>query len=138
MIYVRHILLEPKSQYRWFLVIYQMGVFSSRSLGNCLKPRSTWWATIVQFGNAGFFAYTASTLQAPWIVFIFVFVVGFIGGLCYVHTFQRLIRELPTHQQKFSLGMMTFAESFGIAFGGILGMIRKYRFHSFWVTIKFE
>lgn len=48
MTYARDSWLEPQSQYRWFLVVYQIGVFSSRSLGAFLKPRRTWWASILQ------------------------------------------------------------------------------------------
>lgn len=120
MIHVRDGWLEPSSQYRWFLVVYQMGVFSSRTLGSLIKPRKTWWATVVQISNACFFMYMASTMNVPsaWIVFIFVFGLGAVGGLCYAHTFQRLVRELPENRQKFSLGMMTIAESVGIAIGG--------------------
>lgn len=124
MIYVRDMPFGVKfdldSQYRWFLVIYQIGVFTSRSLGAFIKPRRTWWATIVQFLNFVFFLYVAASLQAsnPWIIFIVVFWLGIVGGLCFVHTFHRLIKELPVNQHKFSLGMMTIGESFGIAIGG--------------------
>lgn len=111
---------EAASQYRWFLVTYQIGVFTSRSLGAFLKPRRTWWAAIVQFLNFGFFMYVAATVQAsnPWIIFTLVFWLGVVGGLCFVHTFHRLIKELPANQHKFSLGMITIAESCGIAIGG--------------------
>lgn len=124
MIYVRDMPFALKfnleSQYRWFLVTYQIGVFTSRSLGAFLKPRKTWWATIFQFLNFSFFMYVAAKAQAsnPWLIFIFVFWLGVVGGLCFVHTFHRLIKELPANQHKFSLGMITIAESFGIAIGG--------------------
>lgn len=124
MIWVRElpfgVKLSPDSQYRWFLVTYQIGVFSSRSLGAFLKPRRTWWATIVQMLNFCYFMYIVTTSSIPnaWIIFFSVFELGVIGGLCYVHTFHRLVKELPPNQHKFSLGMITIAESFGIAIGG--------------------
>ncbi|XP_031627184.1 battenin-like [Contarinia nasturtii] len=124
MIYVRNLpfglKLNSEAQYRWFLVTYQIGVFSARSLGAFLKPRPTWWATVVQFLNFLFFMYTTSMAQAsnPWLIFTFVFLLGVVGGLCFVNTFHRLINELPANQHKFSLGMITIAESFGIAVGG--------------------
>lgn len=124
MIYVRDLplglKLSAEAQYRWFLVTYQIGVFTSRSLGAFLKPRKTWWATGVQFLNFLFFMYTTSIVEAsnPWIIFSFVFLLGIVGGLCFVNTFHRLIKELPANQHKFSLGIVTIAESFGIAIGG--------------------
>lgn len=94
--------------------------FSSRSLGSFLKPRRTWWATILQISNACYFMYvvTSSHPTSAWVIFIFVFVLGCVGGICYVHTFHRLLKELPPNQHKFSLGMITIAESIGIAIGG--------------------
>lgn len=120
MIYVHDRWLSPQSQYRWFQVTYQIGVFSSRTLGTFIKPQRTWWASVVQCLNACCFTYLSSAPHQfdAWIIFIFVFEVGVIGGICYVHTFQRLIQELPPNCHKFSLGMITIAESVGIAIGG--------------------
>lgn len=117
--------LDSKSQYRWLLVTYEIGVFSSRSLGSFLKPRRAWWATIVQFLNFIFFMYVASIGQIsyPWIIIIFVFWLGVVGGLCFVHTFHRLVKELPVYQHKFSLGMITIAESVGVAIGGATAIL---------------
>lgn len=121
MIHVQDKWLPPSSQYRWFLVMYQMGVFLSRSLGALFKPRRAWWATILQALNACGFIYMTSSMNMPsaWIIFILVFGVGCVGGYCYVQTFHRLVKVLPVSQHKFSLGIMTIAESFGIAVGGL-------------------
>lgn len=120
MIYIRGTFLDHQSQYRWFQFVYQIGVFVSRTTGNLLKPRCTWWAPIFQCLNASFFMYQTVNSHdiSIWIILVMVFWVGIIGGLCYVHSFQRLIKELPESQHKFSLGMITIAESFGIAIGG--------------------
>lgn len=124
MIYIDKSWLEQQSQYRWFLVAYQIGVFASRSMGSLLKPRRTWWAPVVQFANLSFFAYLAINLNPsnPFVVFSFVFGLGIFGGLCYCLTFHRLVKELPLYQQKFSLGLLTVAESFGTALGAILSI----------------
>lgn len=121
MIHVKDNWLPPSSQYRWFMVMYQLGVFTSRSFGGLFKPRRTWGATILQALNAAGLIYMTSTMNIPsaWIVFILVFGIGCVGGYCYVQTFHRLVKELPVGQHKFSLGMMTIAESFGIAFGDL-------------------
>lgn len=124
MIYVRDIWMDHRSQYRWFQVAYQMGVFTSRSMGTLLKPRRTWWAPVVQCIITCYFMHEASTKQTAslYILFSLVFSVGIVGGLCFVHTFQRLIKELPKNQHKFSLGMITIAESVGVAIGGFLAI----------------
>lgn len=121
MIHVTDKWLPPSSQYRWFMVMYQMGVFTSRSLGALFKPRRTWGAIILQGLNAAGLIYMTSTMNIPsaWIIFIFVFGVGCVGGYCYIQTFTRLVKELPESQHKFSLGLLTVAESFGIAFGDL-------------------
>lgn len=121
MIHVQDAWLPPSAQYRWFLVMYQIGVFSSRSLGAFFKPRQTWWAIVLQILNASGFIYMTSSMNMPsaWIIFILVFGVGCVGGYCYVQTFHRLVKQLPVSQHKFSLGMITIAESIGIAVGGL-------------------
>lgn len=121
MIHVKDKWLAPSSQYRWFMVMYQMGVFLSRTLGALIKPHRPWWATILQAANVGGFIYMTSTMNIPnsWVIFVLVFGIGCIGGFCYVQTWSSLVNELPASQHKFSLGMMTIAESFGIAFGDL-------------------
>lgn len=116
--------LQPNEFYRWFLVVYQVGVFSSRSVAGFLKPRQTYWAPIAQFFNVCFFMYVAtrSGPTSAWIIFIMVFTLGAVGGICFTHTFRRLIKELPPNQHKFSLGMLTIAESSGIAIGGLIAI----------------
>lgn len=128
MIHVKDKWLPPSSQYRWFMVMYQMGVFTSRTLGALFKPRRTWWAIILQAMNAGGFIYMTSTMNMPnaWAIFILVFGVGCIGGYCYIQTFHRLVKELPMSHHKFSLGMMTIAESFGIAFGDSSAIVVRH------------
>lgn len=124
MIHIKSAWLNPDSQYRWFLVLYQIGEFASRSFGTLLKPRRTWWAPIMQTAIACFFLYMATSLSAsnPWVVFAFVLGLGIVGGLCYVHTFHRVVKELPAHQHKFSLGILAVAETFGTAIGALISI----------------
>lgn len=121
MIYLQDSWLDSSTQYRWFIVTYQIGVFTSRTLGSFLTPRKTWWAAIVQIVNACFFFYEASSSRSTntILIFGFVFWLGCVGGLCYVQSFLRLVKELPANHHKFSLGMITIAESCGIAIGGL-------------------
>lgn len=55
----------------------------------------------------------------PWLVFFFIFALGAVGGICYNHSFHRVVNELPAYQHKFSLGVLTVADSFGTALGAL-------------------
>lgn len=112
------------SQYRWFLVTYQVGVFSARTFGSLLPARSTWWAPIAQMLNAIFFIYAATAPKSTniFVVFGFVFCLGCVGGICFVHSFMRVIELMPSSQHKFSLGILTIAESCGITIGGLFAV----------------
>lgn len=39
-----------------------------------------------------------------------------------MHSFLRVLEEIPSTQHKFSLGMLTIAESCGISLGGLLAV----------------
>lgn len=112
------------SQYRWFLVTYQIGVFTSRTFGSWLPARNTWWAPVAQFLNVAYFAYSAIVPMSTnmFFVFGFVFSLGCVGGICYVHSLLLVLERIPSPQHKFSLGILTIAESCGIAIGGLLAV----------------
>lgn len=122
MVYVKDIWLDHQSQYRWFLVVYQIGVFVSRSTGTLLSIHTIWWLPFLQSINVIYFILEVLYAKTPsiWIIFAMVFWVGSLGGLSYVHTICRLVNQVPHVQQKFSLGMVTIAESVGIALGGLI------------------
>lgn len=121
MIYFRDIWLDHKSQYRWFQVCYQIGVFVSRSTGSLLSNSSIWWMPFFQFINTFYFAFEAIYSSTPtiWITFGVVFWVGMLGGLAYVNTFHKMLKDVPPGKQNFALGVVSVAESFGIAMAGL-------------------
>lgn len=126
MIFVRDRWLDfsDGSQYRWFMVTYQVGVFTARTFGSLLPAWNTWWAPVAQMLNAAFFVYCVAEPSTAhiFLVFAFVFWVGCVGGTCYVHSFLRVVDKVPTSQHKFSLGMFTIAESVGISIGGMVAI----------------
>lgn len=121
MIYVENIWLDHQSQYRWYQFVYQIGVFMARSIGTSISIQSVWWMSLGQLLNVIYFITEIGSGQLTniWLIFVIVFWVGIVGGLGYIHTFWRIATEVPQTHQKFSLGIMTIAESCGIAFGGL-------------------
>lgn len=121
MIHVPDVWLDQSSQYRWFQFVYQFGVFVSRSVGTFIPLPSVWLLSAVQCANVIYFVFEVVYSQTGniWLLFCLVFFVGSVGGLAYVHTFWRLAKKVAPAQQKFSFGLMTIAETCGIALGGL-------------------
>ncbi|CAJ0564455.1 unnamed protein product, partial [Mesorhabditis spiculigera] len=94
--------LSPASQYRWYQVLYQLGVFVSRS--------SSGWVSIapgmlpilagLQLLNATLFTGDAWLHTVPHIslLFIAIFYEGLLGGAAYVNTF-RAVHKLASFFQ---------------------------------------
>jgi len=51
LLYFENIWLSIKQQYRWYQVLYQIGVFISRSSVNIISVRRTWIVALLQFVN---------------------------------------------------------------------------------------
>lgn len=119
-----NIWLDHQSQYRWFQVVYQVGVFVSRSSGNLIHLENMWWMPFWQFLNIFYFLFEVMYPFTPsiWITFMFAFWVGMQGGLTYVNTFFRMVKEVPATRQNFALAAVTVAESIGIVVAGFIAM----------------
>lgn len=124
MVYVRDSFMDHESQFRWFQVVYQIGLFVSRTLGTLLPIQSVWWMTIAQFMNVLYFTFEVTYYHSTsiWTIFALIFLVGAAGGLSFVHTFWKLAKQLPQSHQEFGLGMLTIAESIGVALGGVISI----------------
>ncbi|KAL3310864.1 G1/S-specific cyclin cln3, partial [Cichlidogyrus casuarinus] len=117
--------LDLAAQYRWYQVLYQVGVFISRSSVNLFHVRQTWILTLLQGVN--FFLLLGHVLQpflpALWLAFALVLYEGLLGGLSYVNTFYRISKESPPKYREFILATASTADGFGImlsAFSAIL------------------
>lgn len=79
-----------------------------------------WWMVFWQFLNIFYFLIEVIYPFTPsiWLSFVMVFWVGIQGGLAYVHTFFRMVKEVPPARQNFALAAVTVAESIGIAVAG--------------------
>lgn len=80
--------------------------------------------SVFQFINVAIFLTEVITFFSPsiWIVFGIVFWEGLLGGGAYVNTFYRMSKEIPEHQRKFALGVVSVADSIGIGLAGVAAM----------------
>lgn len=124
LIFFPDIWLDHSSQYRWLQVDYQIGVFISRSSVNFFETKQIWFMSILQFFNVIYFTYEAVYLSAPtiWFIFGLVFWEGLLGGCCYVNTFKRITKELPTRYKSFGMAFAGIGESLGVVGAGFLAI----------------
>lgn len=124
LIFFPNIWLDHASQYRWLQVDYQLGVFVSRSSINFFETNQLWIMSILQFVNVIYFTMQAIFMTVPtiWIIFIIVFWEGLLGGCCYVNTFNRISKELPTRYKSFGMGLTTIGQSCGVVLAGLLAI----------------
>uniref|UniRef100_A0A915B0H1 Battenin n=1 Tax=Parascaris univalens TaxID=6257 RepID=A0A915B0H1_PARUN len=91
--------LSRSSQYRWYQVLYQIGVFISRSSIEyfSIPPSFLPLLPILQLMNAAFFFTDTMDQFVPHISIIFalVFVEGLLGGCAYVNTFCAIHKSMP-------------------------------------------
>uniref|UniRef100_A0A914ULM7 Battenin n=1 Tax=Plectus sambesii TaxID=2011161 RepID=A0A914ULM7_9BILA len=118
--------LARNSQYRWYQVIYQLGVFISRSSVNVIqiKPIFLPLLAVLQGLNAVFFFFDAIYFFVPHIGIIFVLIIfeGLLGGASYVNTFHGIHQTVAEEYKEFSLGVATVADAAGIVLAGFASM----------------
>lgn len=120
----KNIFLTKEEQYRAFQIIYQVGVFVSRSSVNLIQIRRTWIMSIVQGFIAAYFMFEAIYLFTPSILLIFViiFIEGLQGGLAYVNTYYRMSEEVPQNYRAYAMNIVAMGDSFGIIAAGFLAI----------------
>ncbi|KAI6207372.1 Battenin [Aphelenchoides besseyi] len=115
--------LSRESQYRWYQVIYQLGVFISRSSVNFIRlPLLVLLILpVLQAANAGFFFVDTFYPFVPHIAVTFglILVQGFVGGFSYVNSFYRIHKEVPAELKEFSLSFISIAGPVGITLAGL-------------------
>lgn len=118
--------LSKSSQYRWYQVLYQVGVFISRSSAECitLPPSVLPLLSLFQLMNAAFFFFDAVYQFLPHIAFVFgfVFCEGLLGGAAYVNTFSAIHKTVAAKHREFSIGFASMSDSFGITCAGLLAI----------------
>lgn len=116
----KDIWLNHMEQYRWLQVDYQIGVFISRSSVNLVKIQKTWLLAILQLINVAILLAEVMTFFSPsiWIVFVVVLWEGLIGGVAYVNTFYKMLKEIPENRRKFAMGIVSISDAVGISLAG--------------------
>ncbi|XP_050082656.1 battenin [Anopheles aquasalis] len=121
LVYFPGIWLSQSGQYRWYQVIYQIGVFISRSSVNLVQFRHVWIMAVFQFINVVYFTFEAVYFFTPsiWIIFVLILWEGLLGGGGYVNTFYRLQTEVPAARREYAMMVTSISDSVGIALAGV-------------------
>ncbi|KAL6731853.1 hypothetical protein Aduo_002678 [Ancylostoma duodenale] len=114
------------AQYRWYQVLYQLGVFISRSSVKlfALPTWSLYLLPVLQATNFFFFFFEAIYWFVPSIGIIFALIVfeGLLGGAAYVNTFDKIHKMVPADVREYSLSVATVGDSIGINFAGFMSI----------------
>nr|CDS26974.1 battenin [Hymenolepis microstoma] len=116
LVYFENAGMTQAQQYRWFQVIYQCGVFASRSSLKLFKIHRTWIMAVLQGMN---FILVLVHVLRPYVVNISAFFSliafeGILGGLSYVNTFHRVLTMGNPNTREYSMSISAFADAFGI------------------------
>lgn len=114
--------------YKQANLMYQVGVFISRSLGGCVVPNRLmlWIAPTMQFVFLVIFTlislYHWSEQIGELALTIFALVTGFLGGYTYVAAFVLINHEQPKDSRELALTAASVADSFGIVTANFSGI----------------
>uniref|UniRef100_A0A034VKU4 Battenin n=2 Tax=Endopterygota TaxID=33392 RepID=A0A034VKU4_BACDO len=124
LVYFENSSLSQASQYRWFNVDYQIGVFISRSSVNLYKINKIWLMAVFQLVNVAYFLTEVIYFYTPtiWITLVVVLWEGLLGGGAYVNTFYRMSKEIKPERRRFAMAMVTQSDAYGIALAGFLAI----------------
>lgn len=115
--------LSKSSQYRWYQVLYQLGVFISRSSVNLIRLPLVvlLMLPVLQVANASFFFAEVFWPFVPHIAisFALILIQGFVGGFSYVNSFYRIHKEVPQSLKEFAMSMTSIAGPIGITLAGL-------------------
>merc|ERR1719320_119922 len=112
--------------YKHLNLLYQCGVFLSRSSGSYLKASlcTLWTMPALQCGFLIFFIINAagSNLWVGWSLLLPAFCVGLLGGAVYVNAYCMVTRNLPKKFHEFALSSASQADSIGIMLANVTSL----------------
>lgn len=118
--------MSPAAQYRWYQLLYQIGVFISRtSIGLCiLSPKFIPLLAILQLINVFAFGFEAMHRYVGHIAIVFVCILyeGVLGGAAYANTFHAVHTSFTRKQREFSMGFVTMSDAIGIVAAGLVAI----------------
>ncbi|CAH8616074.1 unnamed protein product [Schistosoma bovis] len=124
LLYFQNTRLTAPEQYRWYQVLYQIGVFLSRSSVSFIQFKTTWIMSLLQAMNFVICLLQVIYSYIPyiWIMFIVIFCEGCLGGLTYVNTFYNILQETSPIYRESAMAMATVSDSIGVAGAGFLSI----------------
>lgn len=118
--------LSPMQQYRWYQVLYQFGVFLSRSSVRIFPIRPVFipLLALLQVANAVSLFGEAFRLHIPHLLLMMlvIFYEGLLGGAAYVNTFSAIHRTVSKTNREFSLAFVSISDSIGIVLAGFFAI----------------
>ena len=127
LLYFPNTFFTHSQQYRWYQLVYQLGVLISRSSLSCVTIRKIFLLSLFQGANL-----IILTSQAVFwslsgngglvVIFCFIFWEGLLGGAAYVNTFNNISQESQKRNREFSLGIASVADSLAIALAGFTAL----------------
>lgn len=130
--------LITSNNYVYYMNIYQVGVFISRSSVNLFPIRRLWIPAILQTLNLVILFIDAYFRIIPsiWFIFMFIFWEGLLGGGIYVNTYYRMSVDIKPSHREFSMSIVSNADSLGISLSGLTATflqtwIRRHQSHRY-------
>ncbi|XP_067419928.1 battenin [Emydura macquarii macquarii] len=120
LLYFQDSVLTHPQQYRWYQMLYQAGVFVSRSSLRCVRIRHIWAFALLQCLNMMILLAAVYFMFLPSIYLVFALVLyeGLLGGAGYVNTFHNISLESPPEEREFAMGVGCVADTLGISLAG--------------------
>lgn len=124
LLYFRNTSLSHSEQYRWYQMLYQAGVFVSRSSLQCCRIRFIWVLALLQCLNLAFLLADVclSFLPSIYLVFTIILYEGFLGGAAYVNTFHNIALETSDKHREFAMEAACISDTLGISMSGVLAL----------------
>ncbi|XP_040212119.1 battenin [Rana temporaria] len=126
LIYFPDITTSHSEQYRWYQMLYQAGVFISRSSVRCVTIRRIWVLACLQCGLATFL------LIGVYYLFLIKFTLygicaiitfeGLLGGAAYVNTFNNIAVESKPEDKEFAMAAACVSDTLGISISGAVAL----------------
>ncbi|KAM6184326.1 battenin-like, partial [Sarcoramphus papa] len=112
--------LTHNEQYRWYQLLYQSGVFVSRSSVRCFRLRHVGLLALLQVVNAGVLLVAVCVPFLPGLAAAFAAVTweGAVGGAAYANAFVNVAEEAPPQGREFAMTVASVADTVGIALAG--------------------
>ncbi|XP_014398454.1 PREDICTED: battenin [Myotis brandtii] len=124
LLFFRNTSLSHAQQYRWYQMLYQAGVFASRSSLRCFRIQFTWALALLQCFNLVFLLLDVwlSFLPSIYLVFLIVLYEGLLGGAAYVNTFHNIALETSDEHREFAMATACVSDTLGISLSGLLAL----------------